>query len=814
MSVAMVDLLAELSEPLRERSRLLGAHSLNENGEFVLYWMRTAVRVDDNPALDAAIEVANHLDLPVFIYHALSERYPYASDRHHTFILQAARDIQAEVAEMNLSYAFHLERPNHRGPHLRTLADRAAAIITEDMPVEPLHGWTRALARSSSAPVVAVDTACIVPMLAVGKAYERAFAFRSAAKKFYADRVTRPPHLVEPTVPARKLEDLPFEPLNLQTANIAELVSECEIDHAIGPVPQTVGGSAAGYERWNRFKTERLSNYAKMRNDALVDGVSRMSPYLHYGMVSPMRIAREAAMADSKGAAKYLDELLIWRELAYVFCFYRADHQRISALPGWAQETLAEHEADERPDLLSWETLARAKSGDALWDAAQQSLLIHGELHNNVRMTWGKAILSWTADARRALSMMIDLNHRYALDGRDPASYGGILWCLGQFDRPFPPPRAILGTVRGRPTSQHAQRLDPEAYRKRTARPLIEPMPRVAVIGAGISGLMCARTLTDHGFQVTVFEKSRGVGGRMATRRTDDDFQFDHGAQYFTARDARFRRYVHSWLHDGIVTPWHGRIVVLGNGQITAEKCGTDRFVAVPRMNAICKHLAADLDVQFQTRIDPLQQEGNQWQIADDEGMPLGLFDVVVVSAPAGQTAQLLPKGSPLAARARDIEMRGCWAVLLAFEISLALEFDGAFVHDSPLSWIARNSSKPRRKEKPETWVLHASSEWTDAHSEEPAESIVQLLTEEFWSTIGRSATEADFSTAHLWRYALPTEPLADRCLFDPESQVAACGDWCGGPRVEGAMLSGAAAAGRVMGLLNAEVFDQSKLTQ
>ena len=190
------------------------------------------------------------------------------------------------------------------------------------------------------------------------------------------------------------------------------------------------------------------------------------------------------------------------------------------------------------------------------------------------------------------------------------------------------------------------------AYRERTTRPLNNPMPTVAVVGAGISGLMCARTLADHGFPVTVFEKSRGVGGRMATRRTDDGFQFDHGAQYFTARDNRFRRYVNSWIDDRIVSPWRGRIVVLENGELTGEKNGTDRYVAVPRMNAICKHLATDLDVRLETRIDPLKREGNQWRIADDKGATLGLFDVAVVSAPAGQTAQLLQEVPSVAVRA------------------------------------------------------------------------------------------------------------------------------------------------------------------
>ena len=152
-------------------------------------------------------------------------------------------------------------------------------------------------------------------------------------------------------------------------------------------------------------------------------------------MVSPFRLAREAS---AEGAEKFLDELLIWRELAYSFCHYRGNLENEGGLPAWAISTLTEHEGDRRT-VLSWETLARARTGERLWDTAQRSLVKHGELHNNVRMTWGKAILEWTENHRLALERLIDLNHRFALDGRDPASYGGILWCLGQFDRPFFP---------------------------------------------------------------------------------------------------------------------------------------------------------------------------------------------------------------------------------------------------------------------------------------------------------------------------------------------------------------------------------------
>ena len=227
------------------------------------------------------------------------------------------------------------------------------------------------------------------------------------------------------------------------------------------------GGSTAGYHRWEQFKRHGLQNYARTRNDAAVAfpaGVSRMSAYLHHGQVSPFRIAREAASAKAEGADKFLDEMLIWRELAHNFCFYHRLPGAIDALPAWAAKTLADHRRDLRQSVYTWEQMARATTGDPLWDAAQKSLLIHGELHNNLRMTWGKAILQWTRSPEEALQMMIDLNHRYALDGSDPNSYGGILWCLGLFDRPFQSEKPVIGTLRPRSTRSHAARLDLRKY--------------------------------------------------------------------------------------------------------------------------------------------------------------------------------------------------------------------------------------------------------------------------------------------------------------------------------------------------------------
>ncbi|MCA9261345.1 MAG: NAD(P)-binding protein [Planctomycetales bacterium] len=800
---ALSQLLSRLPPALRERCRPLNDHAVDTDGDFVLYWMATAVRTDENPALESAVALANQLRLSPLIYQALSQHAPYASDRLHTFLLEGARDVAIRAAARKIPYIFHLERPGSVGPHLHTLAARAAVVVVEEMPVEPGRKWARRLAAVAPCAVVAVDAACIAPMQSLGQAYERAFEFRDAARALWEERLDEQLGPVAPVVPAREPLDLPFAPVDVARESIADLVAQCDIDHSVGPVAHTRGGSLAAYDRWNRFRDADLKSYADRRNDAALNGVSRMSPYLHYGMASPFRLAREAAEQGGAGAEKFLDELLTWRELAFGYCFHKTDHDLLTTIPAWAQQTLAEHASDPRPELLSWETLARGKTGDPLWDAAQTSLLRHGELHNNVRMTWGKTLLQWTPDAAAALRMMIDLNHRYALDGRDPASYGGILWCLGQFDRPFRPAQPIVGVVRPRPTDDHRRRLDLTSYQAHVRRSLVPDPPRVAVIGAGIAGLAAARTLVDHGLEVHVFEKSRGVGGRTATRRVDDQFAFDHGAQYFTARDARFRRHVDSWLHDGVVQRWDGRVVSIVDGKLAEDKTNDSRFVGTPTMSAICRHLAGDLQVRLQSRVLPLQRHNDKWRLTAEDSSLLGDYDWAIVSAPAEQTAQLIEACPNLSAQANAVVMQPCWALMLALERPSGISWDAAFVDDDAVRWAARNNSKPHRSPVPETWVVHATPGWTQKHWDLSADEAAQRLTTRFGELTGLATAKALHAAAHRWRYALAPEVLSQACLFDATEGLAACGDWCGGPRVEGAYLSGVAAAGRLLGLLS-----------
>ena len=809
-----------LTQHLDERLRWIASPEGTANakprrapGEFVLYWMHNALRTHENPALDAAICFARQNGLPLLVYHGLSEHYPFASDRHHAFMLQGHRDVQRQLHDRGISAAFHLQRQGKRGPYLRDLARSAACLVTEEMPVQPLTGWMERLAATVPTPIATVDCTCLAPVTVVNKPFTSASDFRRHCRTLYEERIgLEYPEQGLDEVPMCDIESiterLKLRPLCLQDANLAELIGECRIDHSIAPVAHSPGGTRAGYRRWEAYKEKSLKRYDRARNDPNDrDGSSRMSAYLHYGMVSPFRIAREA---DALGAKKYLDELLTWRELAFHFCYHNRDIiDTLDAVPDWAKETLAEHGEDQRQADCSWETLARGRTGRPLWDTAQRSLVKHGELHNHLRMTWGKSFLPRLKSPTRALQLTLDLNHRYSLDGRNPSSYGGVLWCYGQFDDPVEPAQPIIGKIRPRDDESQAKKIDLHRLTRHVDRPIASQLPRVAVVGAGIGGLAAARTLADHGLDVMVFDKSRGVGGRTSTRHAQssidgDEVTFDHGAQYFTARDARFCRMVNSWIHDQIVTPWMGRIVSLDStGEILEEKSDTPRYVGVPGMNAVAKHLAKGLTLRLGTPVTGLSRTAGRWEIENGDGQKHGPFDIVLCNCPPKQTFDLIGGHSELGATVRSVRMRPCWAMMVAAESLSGIEYDAAFVGDHDISWIAANHAKPGRSgdamaAKP-SWVIHASAEWSDANVDRTREQVIDHLLPQTAELLGRNIKATDYLTAHRWRYAIPEKPLDHDHLFDSVDGIGVCGDWCGGSRVEAAYLSGIALAGSLL---------------
>lgn len=317
--------------------------------------------------------------------------------------------------------------------------------------------------------------------------------------------------------------------------------------------------------------------------------------------------------------------------------------------------------------------------------------------------------------------------------------------------------------------------------------------PKIAVIGAGIAGVSLARSLAGLA-DVTIFEKSRGLGGRMATRRRPEA-SFDHGAQYFTIRDPRFHAALEEVLERGVVQTWDATLMETdASGAIRRLDDRSPRFVAVPGMTALARSLADGLAVLCSLPVDSVEGEPGSWYLMTQTG-PFGPFDWVISSAPAPQTAKLMPFDHHEREALATVEMNGCFTLMLRLPEEAILPFAASRVDHHVISWIAANNSKPDRDPAP-ALVVHADNGWSDRHLEAPPEAVRDLMLEacqNLYPTIGwQEALSIDL---HRWRYANVARPLGKPFLLDGDRQIAACGDWCLGNRVEAAFLSGAALA-------------------
>lgn len=300
---------------------------------------------------------------------------------------------------------------------------------------------------------------------------------------------------------------------------------------------------------------------------------------------------------------------------------------------------------------------------------------------------------------------------------------------------------------------------------------------RIAIVGAGMAGMSCGQRLSRLGHEVRLFDKGRGPGGRMATRRMEDGgttLHFDHGAQYFTAREPRFVDQVAHWEATGVAARW--------------AAAGDDAWVGTPAMNAPLKAMAGELGVQFGTRIEQLVRDGEGWQI-DGEGAPDARFDAVLVAVPAEQAGPLLQPHAPaMATLADQTASDPCWTLMAGFEAPLALVQD-TLRQRGPIGWAARNNAKPGRASE-ECWVVQASPEWSRAHLEEDAETVAAALLAELAEANGGPLPRQLGATAHRWRFAR-SGTAGEEALWDAEQRIGVCGDWLIGPRVEAAYMSG-----------------------
>ena len=322
---------------------------------------------------------------------------------------------------------------------------------------------------------------------------------------------------------------------------------------------------------------------------------------------------------------------------------------------------------------------------------------------------------------------------------------------------------------------------------------------RVAVVGAGVAGMACARELSERGFCVRVFERESQPGGRMASRRLEA-LSFDHGVQYFTNRDPRFQAVLNDWLGAGVIARWSARTTVLAARGPGEAVDAAARFVGVPSMEAVARYMARGLDVRLGVEVTRIERRAGRWALRGPDGADVdgAGFDRVVVAVPSGAAARLLEASPSLAARAAGVPWDACWAVMLALARPSGIDFDAAFVSDDPiLGWVARESSKPRRaplKGAVESWILHAHPSWSGAYLDMEEADASRWVQRAFAARVGRPLAQAAVA-AHCWRVALPVTPLAEPFLYDAQLGIGAAGDWCGGPRVEGAYCSGVALA-------------------
>jgi len=447
------------------------------DGRYVLYWMIASRRLQWNFALDHAIAQAKSLGKPLLIFEPLRVRYPWASDRLHRFVIEGMEQHADQLAGHAIGYYPYVEpKPGAGTPLLATLARDACLVVTDEYPCFFLPTMVDAIKSTLPARLQLVDGHTVMPLRQADRTFTVAHSYRRWMQKNILDVILDAPR----PDPLRGVKLPPFPGLEkkiLRRWPMADLkallapagLDAIAIDHDVQPCFGLTGGSHAATKSLAHFVDRSLSSYGDDRNHPDKRATSGLSPYLHFGHISPHQILaavfrheqwapNQASAANGKNTGfwnvsppseAFIDQLLTWRELGFNMTFRNPnEYDHYESLPQWALKTLREHSRDPRPAIYSLEQFERSETGDELWNAAQRELVTTGVMHNYLRMLWGKMVLYWTATPQEALQVLIELNNKYALDGRDPNSYSGIFWTLGRYDRAWGPTRPVFGNVR------------------------------------------------------------------------------------------------------------------------------------------------------------------------------------------------------------------------------------------------------------------------------------------------------------------------------------------------------------------------------
>jgi len=460
----MTDQLEQLA--LNRRVTVRRAGPPDASGKVVVYWMQRAQRALDNPALDVAVEVANALRQPLVIFFAPVAFYPHANLRHYAFLAQGIPDIAERARKRGIGFVLRAW-PDHR---LTRFCEevRASIVVGDENPLREPDHWRELAAKKLAVPLWTVDADVIVPSKLLEKEQYAARTIRPRLQARFAEFLQpqkNPKAKVEWQKP-KSLHALPDDGSFDITQGWKML------DRSVAPVDSFRGGTGEALKLLHAFVAHKLARYPEQHGKPEVDGTSRLSPYLHFGHISPITVALAVENADAPRAAKdaFLDELITWRELAINFAHFNKLYDSIESAPEWAHRTLAEHGKDRRPVVYTRPELEAADTHDDLWNAAQRQMLHAGWMHNYMRMYWAKKILEWSPSPQVAYQTALYLNDKYFLDGRDPNGYAGIAWAIaGKFDRPWFG-RPIFGTIRYMSGDAARKKFDAESYIQQMAK--------------------------------------------------------------------------------------------------------------------------------------------------------------------------------------------------------------------------------------------------------------------------------------------------------------------------------------------------------
>jgi deoxyribodipyrimidine photo-lyase len=442
-----------------EPERLTGLNAAPEQpGDYVLYWMQNSQRAEFNPALEVAIAEANRLGLPVLVGFGLTADYPEANARHYAFMLEGLAETEHTLRQRGVGFVIRLGNP---GDAALTLAQRAALVVCDRGYLRPQRNWRARVAAEAGRRVLQVEGDVVVPVELVSTKPEigartlRPKLLRVRDQFLHPLRRQHPGHSAQPLQTAGDVD----------LSDIPALIARLGVDQSVPPVRNIRGGYNEAKRRLDDFVAGRLQRYVAARAHPGEAEVSTLSPYLHFGQISPIDVvvAARDAKVGSENSASFLEELIVRRELAMNFVHTTPNYDWYDCLPEWARQTLAAHRRDRREYVYSFDQLARADTHDPYWNAAMREMLLTGYMHNYMRMYWGKKVLEWSASPEEGYATLLRLNNKFFLDGRDANSYANVGWVFGLHDRPWPE-RPIFGKVRSMTAAGLRRKTDIDNY--------------------------------------------------------------------------------------------------------------------------------------------------------------------------------------------------------------------------------------------------------------------------------------------------------------------------------------------------------------